>query len=115
MLSNHTSTANQKLNSILMVSGNELFCIGCSWSISCIRIKILLLRKGSEQRNNANAESYEKLRQVAALSSPPSTNTSPGGSADSLDTILSKVHTARDKHIFRCEFTILYVFEFKIF
>ena len=51
-----------------------------------------------------NAEAFEKLKHVASLSSPVNAIASPGMSVDSLDTILKKVHSARDKHIFRCEF-----------
>ena len=61
---------------------------------------------GSEERNNTNAEAFEKLKHVASLSSPVNAIASPGMSVDSLDTILKKVHSARDKHIFRCEFQL---------
>ena len=69
----------------------------------------LLINIGSEERINANAEAYEELKQVAALSSPPSANASPGVSTENIDTILSKVHKAKDKHIFRCKF-LLYIY-----
>jgi len=59
------------------------------------------LPSGSEERSNAKAAAYEKLQHVASLSSPPSANASPGTSTEDLDLILNKIHTARDRHIFR--------------
>ena len=56
-----------------------------------------------------NAEAFEKLKHVASLSSPVSAIVSPGTSVDSLDSILNKVHTARDKHIFRCKLKYIYI------
>lgn len=65
---------------------------------------------GSEDRTNLNAEAFEKLRHVASLSSPVSAIASPGSSVESLHEILKKVHSARDKHIFRCESTDIKTF-----
>mmetsp|Transcript_210 Transcript_210/g.393 ORF Transcript_210/g.393 Transcript_210/m.393 type:complete len:1914 (-) Transcript_210:1028-6769(-) len=54
----------------------------------------------------ADGEAMEKLELVASLSAPlPETGKSPGSKAD-LETILKKVHGAKDKHIFRILSTI---------
>lgn len=59
---------------------------------------------GSEERNKYNFEAFEKLKIVASLTCPPMSNSSPGASSENLDAILSKIHSAKDKHIFRCKF-----------
>jgi len=54
-------------------------------------------RQGSEEKLSADSVALEKLEFVASLSAPISTS----GGTDDLQTILMKVHSARDKHIFR--------------
>ena len=59
---------------------------------------------GSDERAEANSTAFQMLEAVATLTTPPSACSSPG-STDDLESILQKLHSARDKHIFRCKYT----------
>jgi len=56
---------------------------------------------GSDEKINASAAAFKTLEVVATLTSPPSATSSPGSSAEDLESILKKVHEVKDKHIFR--------------
>ena len=60
---------------------------------------------GSAEAFTKDAEAMEKLEFVASLSAPIPANTSSDPTVD-LPTVLTKIHTAKDKHIFRILSTI---------
>lgn len=60
------------------------------------------LPSGSDEKAEANSTAFHMLETVAKFTTPPSACSSPGTS-DDLEIILKKLHSARDKHIFRCE------------
>jgi hypothetical protein len=63
------------------------------------------LPKDSEDRMEANASAFQKLEAIAKLTSPPTASHSQSPS-DDLKSILEKVHTAKDRHIFRREYNL---------
>lgn len=65
------------------------------------RTKVEACSSGTEAKELANEIAFQKLEIVASLTSPPSALSSPGVSMEDIDKILSKVHGAKDKHIFR--------------
>jgi hypothetical protein len=65
------------------------------------------LPKESEERMKADSVAFQRLEYVAKLTSPPSTGSS-SNSSDDLNTVLQKVHTAKDRHIFRCESYLIF-------
>lgn len=72
------------------------------------RSKAKECESGSAEAFTADSEAMEKLEQVAKLSAPLPENKSPSaaGSSSDLTSILKKVHSAKDKHIFRILSTI---------
>lgn len=67
------------------------------------RAKIRATEKGTEAYMTAEAEAMVKLEMVSSLSAPL---TSSGANSSDIRPILEKLHTARDKHIFRILATI---------
>ena len=65
------------------------------------------LPKESEERMKADSVAFQRLEYIAKLTSPPSTGSS-SNSSDDLNTVLQKVHTAKDRHIFRCESYLIF-------
>lgn len=71
------------------------------------RSKAKEFESGSAEAFTADSEAMEKLELVASLSAPLPENKSPSsGSSADLESILKKVHSAKDKHIFRILSTI---------
>lgn len=58
---------------------------------------------GSEEALALNTSAFRKLEVVAALTSPPLTNSSPANVATDQSSILKSIHTAKDKYIFKCK------------
>jgi hypothetical protein len=61
--------------------------------------------KDSEERMEANASAFQKLEAISKLTSPPNTNMTQS-SSDDLKGVLEKVHSAKDRHIFRREYSL---------
>jgi transcriptional regulator len=77
--------------------------------IKNLPIDFVSFHLGSEERSSTNIEAFEKLKIVASLSAPVAANPS-GGNSEQLDRILTKVHNARDKHIFRRKYDPISVY-----
>ncbi len=64
---------------------------------------LVIYKTGTEEHLAAEAEAFEQLEMVAALSAPlPGLSSSPSD----IRPVLEKLHTAKDKHIFRILATI---------
>jgi len=63
------------------------------------------LPKDSEEKMKADSVAFKKLECVAKLTAPPAGSSS--NSSDDLNAVLQKVHSAKDRHIFRCKYSTI--------